>query len=288
MPKAQSEGAPQRLAPMQFETTSRNLLQSFSLKYIGLLLMNDCITSSIDHVENSSSLSNIGLSLLNVNINLKIKKKNGNHRPDCCSPYHTGPLLQVALQQGWAGRGCWWGVINYKRQRRPKHRRDSHCQQVHRQNLGSHQVFCLWKAHHSLCLVTSWEPPWAPLASALLPLGARVLVLGEGKAHTQREQTHPGLKHQDFCSINLGSNSVPNRVVVATEQRGKSSLTPVSGLSPSITSPISYQDDSCQHILREDETSVQLKSSSLTKSNDHTQTVQGPSHTRAPLQDCNR
>lgn len=37
--------------------------------------MNDCITSSIDHVENSSSLSNIGLSLLNVNINLKIKKK---------------------------------------------------------------------------------------------------------------------------------------------------------------------------------------------------------------------
>lgn len=64
--------------------------------------MNDCITSSIDHVENSSSLSNIGLSLLNVNINLKIKKKwKSQARLLQPIPHRSPPASSFIAGLGW-------------------------------------------------------------------------------------------------------------------------------------------------------------------------------------------
>lgn len=56
----------------------------------------------------------------------------------------------------------------------------------------------------------------APFASVCPSVGAKVLVWGTGK-HTQ---SNP----QDFCFSNLGADPAPDRVVMATEQRGNPAL----------------------------------------------------------------
>ena len=61
-------------------------------------------------------------------------------------------------------------------------------------------------------------PAPAPLAPALFPSGAIVLVLGWGKEHTEREWSHLGPDPQCFCSSNLGPAPSPKRVVLATEK----------------------------------------------------------------------
>ena len=53
----------------------------------------------------------------------------------------------------------------------------------------------------------------------------------------------------------------------------KPRLTPGSGTSPSISSPTSYQGDSCQHTLGEDMTHAHVRYSSPHKATGHTQTV---------------
>ena len=68
----------------------------------------------------------------------------------------------------------------------------------------------------------------------------RVLVLEAGRAHTPHSQ--------GSYSSNLGPDPVPNRVVLASEQRRQ--LTSGSGHSPSISSPVSYQGNSYQPTLQ--------------------------------------
>ena len=92
---------------------------------------------------------------------------------------------------------------------------------------------------------------------------------------------------QGFCSSKLGSDPVPDRVVMAIELR----RSPASHLAPAL--PHHFQLHSLPrwelpHTLRKDVTFVHVKSSSPTKSAGHMQSVQGCSHIRSPLQDCSR
>ena len=81
-----------------------------------------------------------------------------------------------------------------------------------------------------------------------------VLLWGKVGAAERRETTHlrkwNPLRHdpQDLCSSDLGPTPIPSRVMLASEAGGKPQLTPGSGSGSSISSPTSYQDDSCQHL----------------------------------------
>lgn len=107
-----------------------------------------------------------------------------------------GPWLPYSVhpQQGWRGRG-WgeWSVVRDKKRLRPKavteQDKGNNFWCLCRQCIGGSLDICLQPNHFSPCSTMSWEPVHAPLASALLPTGARISVLGERKAHLKRMES---------------------------------------------------------------------------------------------------
>ena len=127
-------------------------------------------------------------------------------------------------------------------------------------------------------------PTPAPLVSVLLPSGAKVLLLAEGRLHTWRERNQFGPDPQGFFSSTLEPDPTPNRVgwTLSIEEAPAHTC---SWLVCFHIYPTSHQGDSCQHTLGEGVTHAHVRSSSPTKATGHTQTAKGCSHTRTPLQD---
>ena len=210
------------------------------------------ITSSIDHIENGSLLSNIDSLLQNVKLKNKLQAWNCH---SLCSLESTQapPTLQSSSTTGWGleeATGEWSAVCN-------KGDNAIGIAMVHRGHIGCSRVLCLRSAHHSQHLLMSWKPTLSPPALALLPSGARVPA-GRGKdallKGTQPAWTQPSglLFHQPE------SNLTPSMAVIANEWRRKSRLTLAFGIS-SISSCTSYKGDSCQHTSGENETSCSPK-----------------------------
>ena len=59
----------------------------------------------------------------------------------------------------------------------------SHYWQPHRQSIISSPNLCM-EDTAAVCAPSHQKPAWVPLVPALLPAGAKVLVLGAGRAHT--------------------------------------------------------------------------------------------------------
>ena len=138
--------------------------------------------------------------------------------------------------------------------------------------------------HLGTCPGPHWAPALAPLASALLLSRAKVPLQGRGRAHTYREQNQLRPNSQSFSSSTSGHNLTPDSVRMATEHR-RSPGSPLTGSSHAISSPTSHQGDSCQCTLAKYMTHAHFRSSSPTKGTGNTQTAQGCSQTRTPLQD---